>query len=152
MPSDVRHRRAGRRSDPPTDHVGGKSGLKSENLETYQPAQSRRAQKQRALSLPRPPIDGAAISCLPNPAKSTAQPKPLPLLAILQEAPVFEDSALKELADSIRTQGILSPLLVRPLTEQSFEIVAGARRYRAAFCPARSLRPLRSSLRRGIPS
>jgi hypothetical protein len=26
----------------------------------------------------------------------------------------------------------LSPLLVRPLTEQSFEIVAGARRYRAA--------------------
>ena len=45
---------------------------------------------------------------------------------------IFEDAALKELADSIRTQGILSPLLVRPLNEQSFEIVAGARRYRAA--------------------
>jgi ParB family transcriptional regulator, chromosome partitioning protein len=45
---------------------------------------------------------------------------------------IFEDAALKELADSIRSQGVLSPLLVRPLTEKSFEIVAGARRFRAA--------------------
>ena len=45
---------------------------------------------------------------------------------------IFEDTALQELAESIRTQGILSPLLVRPLTENGFEIVAGARRYRAA--------------------
>ena len=45
---------------------------------------------------------------------------------------IFEDAALRELAASIRSQGILSPLLVRPLTERSFEIVAGARRYRAA--------------------
>jgi ParB family chromosome partitioning protein len=45
---------------------------------------------------------------------------------------VFEESALKELAASIRSQGVLSPLLVRPLTENGFEIVAGARRYRAA--------------------
>jgi ParB family transcriptional regulator, chromosome partitioning protein len=45
---------------------------------------------------------------------------------------IFEDDALKELAESIRTQGVLSPLLVRPLTENGFEIVAGARRYRAA--------------------
>jgi len=45
---------------------------------------------------------------------------------------IFEEDSLKELAESIRTQGILSPLLVRPLNERSFEIVAGARRYRAA--------------------
>jgi ParB family chromosome partitioning protein len=45
---------------------------------------------------------------------------------------IFEDAALKELSESIRTQGVLSPLLVRPLTENGFEIVAGARRYRAA--------------------
>jgi ParB family transcriptional regulator, chromosome partitioning protein len=45
---------------------------------------------------------------------------------------IFEDAALKELADSIRSQGVLSPLLVRPLSEKSFEIVAGARRFRAA--------------------
>ena len=45
---------------------------------------------------------------------------------------IFEDEALKELAASIRSQGVLSPLLVRPLNERSFEIVSGARRYRAA--------------------
>jgi len=44
----------------------------------------------------------------------------------------FEDAALQELASSIRAQGVLSPLLVRPLNERSFEIVAGARRFRAA--------------------
>ncbi len=58
-------------------------------------------------------------------------------LAVLTESKtnprrIFEDAALKELADSIRSQGVLSPLLVRPLNERSFEIVAGARRYRAA--------------------
>ena len=42
---------------------------------------------------------------------------------------IFEDEALKELAESIRSQGVLSPMLVRPLNERSFEIVAGARRY-----------------------
>jgi ParB family chromosome partitioning protein len=45
---------------------------------------------------------------------------------------VFDETSLKELAASIRSQGVLSPLLVRPLTENGFEIVAGARRYRAA--------------------
>ena len=58
-------------------------------------------------------------------------------LALLNESKTnprrtFEETALKELAESIRTQGVLSPLLVRPLTENGFEIVAGARRYRAA--------------------
>ncbi|MCU1324222.1 MAG: parB-like partition protein [Acidobacteriaceae bacterium] len=58
-------------------------------------------------------------------------------LALLNESKTnprrtFEEVALKELASSIRTQGVLSPLLVRPLTENGFEIIAGARRYRAA--------------------
>jgi ParB/RepB/Spo0J family partition protein len=52
-------------------------------------------------------------------------------LALLSESKtnprrIFEDAALKELAESIRTQGVLSPLLVRPLTENGFEIVARA--------------------------
>ncbi len=58
-------------------------------------------------------------------------------LALLNESKTnprraFEEVALKELAESIRAQGVLSPLLVRPLPENGFEIVAGARRYRAA--------------------
>jgi ParB family chromosome partitioning protein len=44
----------------------------------------------------------------------------------------FDETALAELAASIRSQGLLSPLLVRPKGPQSYEIVAGARRYRAA--------------------
>ena len=56
---------------------------------------------------------------------------------------IFEDAALKELAESIRTQGILSPLLVRPVTENGFEIVAGARRYRAAQMAEQDTVPVR---------
>jgi ParB family transcriptional regulator, chromosome partitioning protein len=56
---------------------------------------------------------------------------------------IFEDTALKELSESIRTQGVLSPLLVRPLTENGFEIVAGARRYRAALVAEADTVPVR---------
>jgi ParB family chromosome partitioning protein len=56
---------------------------------------------------------------------------------------IFEDAALKELAASIRVQGVLSPLLVRPTAGQSFEIVAGARRYRAAQIAEAATVPVR---------
>jgi ParB family chromosome partitioning protein len=46
-------------------------------------------------------------------------------------------------AESIRTQGVLSPLLVRPLTESGFEIIAGARRYRAAQIAEAATVPVR---------
>ncbi|NJN63712.1 MAG: ParB/RepB/Spo0J family partition protein [Acidobacteria bacterium] len=39
---------------------------------------------------------------------------------------------IAELAESIRERGILEPILVRPLGEDRFEIVAGERRFRAA--------------------
>ncbi|PSH05531.1 MAG: hypothetical protein CXZ00_02325 [Acidobacteria bacterium] len=58
---------------------------------------------------------------------------------------VFDDAALKELAASIRSQGVLSPLIVRPLTETGFEIVAGARRYRAAQMRPQSCLRLREA-------
>ena len=44
----------------------------------------------------------------------------------------FADDALAELAASIREKGVLTPILVRPLGADSFEIVAGERRWRAA--------------------
>ena len=45
----------------------------------------------------------------------------------------FDDAALRELADSIKSQGIIQPLLVRPLgSENTYQIVAGERRWRAA--------------------
>jgi len=55
----------------------------------------------------------------------------------------FDDAALKELTESIRAQGVLSPLLVRPLTENGFEIVFGERRYRAAQLAEQNTVPIR---------
>src|SRR6202040_1026766 len=52
-------------------------------------------------------------------------------------------AATEHKAESIRSQGVLSPLLVRPLTERSFEIVAGARRYRAAQMAEAATVPVR---------
>jgi ParB family chromosome partitioning protein len=44
----------------------------------------------------------------------------------------MSQDALEELANSIRTQGVIQPIVVRPLGEQSFEIIAGERRWRAS--------------------
>lgn len=48
----------------------------------------------------------------------------------------MDDDALQTLADSIRAQGIMQPILVRPLKRQSgdnqYEIIAGERRWRAS--------------------
>ncbi|HEY2471843.1 MAG TPA: ParB/RepB/Spo0J family partition protein [Terracidiphilus sp.] len=45
---------------------------------------------------------------------------------------IFDDDGLQELAASIRANGLLQPLLVRPRSESRFEIVFGARRFRGA--------------------
>jgi ParB family transcriptional regulator, chromosome partitioning protein len=70
---------------------------------------------------------------------------PLSLLNVSKTNPrrTFDDVALKELAESIRAQGILSPLLVRPLNENGFEIVFGERRYRAAQLAEQEAVPVR---------
>ncbi len=70
---------------------------------------------------------------------------PLSLLIESKTNPrrMFDETGLKELASSIRSQGILSPLLVRPLVENGFEVVAGARRYRAAQMAEQETVPVR---------
>lgn len=45
---------------------------------------------------------------------------------------VFEESALQELAASIREHGVLQPVLIRPRGPNQFQLVAGERRWRAA--------------------
>ncbi|NQX87357.1 MAG: ParB/RepB/Spo0J family partition protein [Halioglobus sp.] len=44
----------------------------------------------------------------------------------------MDQDALRELAESIAAQGIMQPIVVRPLSDQRYEIVAGERRWRAA--------------------
>jgi len=44
----------------------------------------------------------------------------------------FEESALQELADSINVQGVVQPIIVRPVGTDKYEIIAGERRWRAS--------------------
>jgi ParB family transcriptional regulator, chromosome partitioning protein len=44
----------------------------------------------------------------------------------------MDQEALKSLSDSIKTQGVIQPILVRPVSAELYEIVAGERRWRAA--------------------
>jgi ParB family chromosome partitioning protein len=44
----------------------------------------------------------------------------------------MDNEALAELADSIRAQGVIQPILVRPVGGENYEIIAGERRFRAA--------------------
>ena len=58
----------------------------------------------------------------------------------LRESPTnprrtFNEAKLQELAQSIRSQGILVPLIVRKTAPETFEVVAGARRFRAQTGP-----------------
>ncbi|WP_148865001.1 ParB/RepB/Spo0J family partition protein [Marinobacter fonticola] len=43
----------------------------------------------------------------------------------------MDQTALQELADSIRQQGVMQPVVLRPLPEGRFELIAGERRWRA---------------------
>ena len=70
----------------------------------------------------------------------------------------FDEDAMQELAASIRENGVLQPLLVRPRTERSFEIVFGERRYTRSRSPERTFcyravyLPLGRWLRMNLPS
>ena len=44
----------------------------------------------------------------------------------------FDEESLRELADSIAAHGVLQPLLVRPMPEGGYQLVAGERRWRAS--------------------
>lgn len=68
-----------------------------------------------------------------------AEPSALQTLAIdrlrpgkYQPRTRMDDASLAELADSIREQGIMQPILVRPVDGGKYEIIAGERRWRAA--------------------
>lgn len=90
----------------------------------------------RGLSTLLPPRTGANT---PPPAPvSQAEPgaaQHLPIDAIdpnpLQPRSVFQADRLRELADSIRANGIIQPLIVRKKGDR-YELIAGERRWRAA--------------------
>ncbi|AYC28383.1 nucleoid occlusion protein [Paenisporosarcina cavernae] len=59
----------------------------------------------------------------------------LPLKSIIpnrfQPRTIFDEEKIEELARTIHTHGIIQPIVVRKMDDESYEIVAGERRYRA---------------------
>lgn len=49
-----------------------------------------------------------------------------------QPRKVFDETALEELARSIEQNGVIQPLLVRPMADGSYQLIAGERRWRAS--------------------
>jgi ParB family chromosome partitioning protein len=78
----------------------------------------------------------------PERAPTTAEPaadaplRELPLSRLqagrYQPRTRMDETALQELADSIREHGLLQPIVVRAIADDRYEIIAGERRFRAA--------------------
>ena len=81
------------------------------------------------------PIPSASPASKPEAAPTGSAPRELPLAKVqpcsFQPRKEFAKEALEDLANSIREQGILQPLVVRP-HDGHYEIIAGERRWRAA--------------------
>jgi len=77
---------------------------------------------------------GALLSATPA-AEMTANASTVPISKIrpnrFQPRTHFADKALKALSESVRKEGVLTPVLLRP-AEDGFELIAGERRWRAA--------------------
>ncbi|MBV9548387.1 MAG: ParB/RepB/Spo0J family partition protein, partial [Alphaproteobacteria bacterium] len=76
----------------------------------------------------------AAVKGEPVTAKKDIRTLPVAFLrpGRYQPRAAFDEEPLENLAASIREVGVLSPILVRALGPESYEIVAGERRWRAA--------------------
>ncbi len=88
---------------------------------------------------------GRGLDALLGSEAKTAKSEPEDVSGKLQEVPiewiqpgkyqprkVMEDEALQELASSIKAQGIMQPIVLRTVSENKYEIIAGERRWRAS--------------------
>ena len=89
--------------------------------------------KPKGLGLGLEALLGPTVSDTPAPAGT---PQTLALSALqagkYQPRTRMDEGALYELAESIRGQGVMQPILVRPVEGGRYEIIAGERRFRAA--------------------
>lgn len=98
---------------------------------------------RNAFKKPKAPSMGALLSrslefsgAVPSQEGEVGEVQQLPTDALRpnsrQPRRFFNEESLKALAESLRQEGVLQPLMVRPLEDAHFEIVYGERRWRAA--------------------
>ncbi len=96
--------------------------------------------KRKALGKGLSSLIPTSISRIPDTVGSPAPPRPTELrLEVSKIRPnprqprqSFDEAGLDELAQSLKTQGLLQPVVVRPVADGGFELIAGERRWRAA--------------------
>lgn len=100
------------------------------------------AAKKRGLGRGLDALLGASAAAeSPTEASGTAQalqisqPRELPVDLVqrgkYQPRRDMDPESLQELADSIKVQGVMQPIIVRPISDKKYEIIAGERRWRA---------------------
>ncbi len=85
----------------------------------------------------------AILSVAPRDEAEELRELPVELIETNPRQPrrAFEEQALLALAESIRSRGVLQPILVRPLAGGRYELIAGERRWRAARLAERETVP-----------
>lgn len=85
------------------------------------------------------PLVTAAAAIPADDSPGAAQTGGLATIAVSKITPLpgqprthFDEEALAELAASIEARGVIQPIIVRPLGEGAYQLVAGERRWRAA--------------------
>jgi ParB family chromosome partitioning protein len=85
----------------------------------------------------------AILSVAPRDELEELREIPVELIAPSPHQPrrTFDEEALVALGESIKLRGVLQPVLVRPLADGSYELIAGERRWRAAQLAGRATVP-----------
>ena len=87
----------------------------------------------KELTDPKPePISPATDSNVSGNNELQHLPVELIQRGIYQPRVHFEPESLQELAESIKAQGVVQPIVVRPISAGRFELIAGERRWRAS--------------------
>lgn len=98
------------------------------------------AQKAVPAQKPNAPKKAEPAAAAAKAVPAEAKPAPLPYreIAVAKVVPAphqsrknFDEAAMNELADSIRAEGLLQPIVVREIADGKFELIAGERRWRA---------------------